>query len=86
MLMTKKSLNIAISLLVIGIVGVVLFFVKAKSSLSVPKTHVPKLAQNEAAEVYPTAIPWISSEQRCENSERQWQNEKCMDYEHSPYF
>lgn len=84
--MKKIPLNIAIVLLAVGIVGVVLFFVKAKSSLSVSKTHVSKLAQNESAEVYPTALPWISNEQRCENSERKWQNEKCMDYEHSPDF
>jgi len=84
--MEKSALTTAIALLSIGAVGFTLFFVNAKYSSNAYETPVSHIAQSEFVEAHPTAIPWISNQQGCENSNREWQEGKCMDYEHSPYF
>jgi hypothetical protein len=84
--MKKLSLTTAIALLCIGTVGFTLFFLNVKYSSNAYKTPVSHIAQSEFVKAYPAAIPWISNQQGCEDSNREWQEGKCMDYEHSPSF
>lgn len=35
---------------------------------------------------FPSEIPWIDNQQDCEKFDRNWQDGKCLDHQHSPYF
>lgn len=38
------------------------------------------------AEIFPTSIPWITDQQQCEHTNREWRNQKCWDNQHSLMF
>ncbi|MEA5577852.1 hypothetical protein [Anabaena sp. UHCC 0451] len=52
------------------------------STLFVVKSLIP----DKINSVFPASIPWINTQDECEKSNRNWNENKCWDQEHSPTF